>query len=262
MLKFIFQDLPVFISERDDGSFRQAQDIQEFLKGKIFGKEDFTLLHLQLENKQNRVLIEKKDLISKKSPKIFIGDAILTNFKKGERGTNKTLISMVVGDCFPIIFFDQKSKNIAMVHAGWQPLYLGILNDLWLQMMELWQAQAKNIWVFLGPGIRADSYCLFDEPRQSKDINWQKFIKQKEKKRNNRQVRLWQIDLPAFIKDFLFRNGVLAEQFIDTGLDTYSDQRFFSHRLSQELKESGQKDLGEFIDGRFSLVCELASDFA
>jgi hypothetical protein len=24
----------------------------------------------------------------------------------------------------------------------------------------------------------------------------------------------------------------------------------------------GQKDLGEFIDGRFSLVCELASDFA
>jgi hypothetical protein len=161
MLIFSLKDLIVYISQRDDGNFRQTQQIREFLQTQPgIGEENFNLLHLQLENKDKCVIIDKKDLLAQKPWQVFIGDAIVTNCKKGERGANKTLISMVVGDCFPLIFFDQKSKNIAMIHAGWKPLYLGILDRVWQQMENLWKAKAKNIWVFLGPGIRAQSYCV------------------------------------------------------------------------------------------------------
>lgn len=261
MLKFTLQDLPIFISESSDGSFCQARAIKQFLKQQsLIGEKDFNLLHLQLENKNKCIILDKKDLLAKKPNQVFTGDAILTNFKKGERWTNKTLISMVVADCFPIIFFDQKTKNIAMVHAGWQPLYLGVLDEAWSKMMKLWQTQAENLWVFLGPGIRAESYCLPNKPRQSQDINWQKFIKQQEQSKSGLKTKLWQIDLPGFIKDFLFKKGLPVKQLLDSGLDTYSDKRFFSHRRSQELKDSDQKESAEVNNGRFIVVCELASE--
>ena len=257
MLKFTLQDLPIFISESSDGSFRQVREVRQFLKEQGLGEEEFSLLHLQLENKEKCIVLDKKDLLAKKPNQVFIGDAILTNLKNGQKRTNKTLISMVVADCFPIIFFDQKTKNIAMVHAGWQPLYLGVLDETWAKMMDLWQTQAENLWVFLGPGIRAESYCLAQEPRQSQDINWQKFIKQQKQSESELKAKLWQINLPAFIKDFLFKKGLSAKQLLDSGLDTYSDKRFFSHRRSQELKSLGQKKSAEVKDGRFMVVCEL-----
>jgi len=258
MLKFTLQDLAIFISERSEGSFRQARAIRQFLeKQSPLEQEDFNLLHLQLENKSRQVVIEEKDVLERKVTQVFTGDAILTNLKRGEKRANKTLISMVVGDCFPLIFFDQKSKNMAMVHAGWQPLYLGILDEVWFQMLKLWQTQAINLWAFLGPGIRAQSYCLASKPRQSQDLNWQKFIKEQEKSQANLETRQWQIDLPAFIKDFLFKKGVSAEQLRDTQLDTYSDERFFSYRRSQDLKELGQKELAGSGKERFFLACQL-----
>jgi copper oxidase (laccase) domain-containing protein len=260
MLKFTLQDLPIFISERSDGSFRQARVIRQFLEQESFvGQENFNLLHLQLENKKEQIVIEKKDLSERKATQIFTGDAILTNFKRGEKRANKTLISMVVADCFPIIFFDQKSKNMAMVHAGWQPLYLGVLDETWSKMMRLWQTQPTNLWAFLGPGIRAQSYCLTSKPRQIQDPNWRNFIKEQEKSQDNLETGLWQIDLPGFIKNFLSKKGLTNKQLLDSQLNTYSDGRFFSHRRSQELKELGQKKTAGLVDGRFMVLCELAS---
>jgi copper oxidase (laccase) domain-containing protein len=258
MLKFTLQDLAIFISERSEGSFRQARAIRQFLeKQSSLEQEDFNLLHLQLENKSRQVVIEEKDLSERKATQIFTGDAILTNFKGGEKRANKTLISMVVADCFPLIFFDQKSKNVVMVHTGWQPLYLGILDEVWQKMLKLWQAQPANIWAFLGPGIRAQSYCLASKPRQSQDLNWQKFIKEQERRQANLETRQWQIDLPGFIKDFLLKKGLPITQLLDSQLNTYSDERFFSYRRSQELKELGQKELAGSGKERFFLVCQL-----
>lgn len=261
MFKLFLQDLPIFISERSDGSFRQAQEVRQFLKEKVLVKQqEFSLLHLELENRQKCIVIEKKDLLDEKPWKIFTGDAIVTNLKKEERGVNKTLISMVVGDCFPIIFFDQKTKNMAMIHAGWQPLYLGILDKTWSKMMKLWQTQAENLWVFLGPGIRAESYYLSSKPLQSQDLSWQKYIKQKKKKNNHSKTELWQVDLPAFIKDFLFNKSLPVKQLLDSQLDTYSDKRFFSYRRSRESEGLSQKEMLTASRKRFMLVCELPSN--
>jgi copper oxidase (laccase) domain-containing protein len=103
---------------------------------------------------------------------------------------------------------------------------------------------------FFGPGIRAQSYCVASEPRQSQRPEWQQFIKRisfsqkaKGQQQNldkgqqpnrakdlhpNEEKELWQIDLPGFIKDFLTRKGLPQEQFLIARLDTYQlpDQFF------------------------------------
>jgi copper oxidase (laccase) domain-containing protein len=267
MLTFSLKELFLYISQRDDGNFRHASQIKKFLQAQPkIREENFNLIHLQLENKKQVIVLEEKNFLSKESTQIFLGDALLTNLKKGNRGTNKTLISMVVGDCFPLIFFDQKTKNIAMIHAGWEPLYLGILKQVWQQMEDLWELEAENFWAFLGPGIRAESYCVLNEPRQSQHADWKNFIKkvvrskknQEQDKKKNMERELWQLDLPGFIKYFLTSKGLKQEQLIDSGLDTYAlPDQFFSYRRSQEQSIEGKKQLALENNGRFFVACQL-----
>jgi YfiH family protein len=257
MLSFCLRDLNIYVSQRDDGDFRQAQPVEEFLKKQFFTRENFALLHLQLENKDQVIVIEKQELITKKPAQVFNGDAIISNFQQ-EKLAKRTLISMVVADCFPLIFFDQKSKNVAMIHAGWKPLYLGILEKVWNKMLQLWQTDSQQIWAFLGPGIRAKSYYATSKPMQLNDQNWQKFIKKIPPDLPVKEAQKWQVDLPAFIKNFLDKNGLPKEQLNDSQLDTYDlDNGFFSYRRSQEHLARGEQQLAEESDGRFFVICDL-----
>lgn len=257
MLIFSLKNLNIFISQRADGDFRQPQAVEQFLASQqLVGAED-QFVHLRLDNKDQVHVLDAEQLKSKQKSKqtslLLAGDAILSDWQKGDSQANKTLISMVLGDCFPLIFFDQKSKNMAMIHAGWEPLYLNILEQVWQQMLGLWQTKAEYLLVFLGPGIRAESYLVEKEPRQSQDPSWKKYIKQQQK------TGLWQIDLPAFIKNQLFDIYKLPkQQLVDCQLDTYaSPTDFFSYRRSQELLAVGDKKAAQSANGRFFVTCQL-----
>ena len=126
MLTFLLKDLVLYISERNDGDFRQTQHIREFLQAQpAIGEENFHLLHLQLENSSNPLFDQRNFSVSKQRK--FFGDAILTNYKKGKERLIKPNQYGSWG-LFSVDIFDQKSKNIAMIHAGWEPLDLGILD--------------------------------------------------------------------------------------------------------------------------------------
>lgn len=253
MLTFSLKNLNIFISQRADGDFRQTQAVEQFLAGRQLAGAEDQFVHLQLDNKDQVLVLDAKQLKSKQTSLLLTGDAILSHWQRGDSQANKTLISMVLGDCFPLIFFDQKSKNMAMIHAGWEPLYLNILDQVWQQMLELWQTKAEHLLVFLGPGIRAKSYVVEKEPRQSQDLSWQKYIKKQQ------TTGLWQIDLPAFIKNHLFEIYKLPkEQLIDCQLDTYaSPTAFFSYRRSQELLALGNEKAAQLANGRFFVTCRL-----
>ncbi|NLG06671.1 MAG: polyphenol oxidase family protein [Candidatus Pacebacteria bacterium] len=253
MLTFSLKNLNIFISQRADGDFRQTQTVEQFLASRQLVAAEDQFVHLQLDNKDQVLVLDAKQVKSKQTSLLLTGDAILSHWQRGDRQANKTLISMVLGDCFPLIFFDQKSKNMAMIHAGWEPLYLNILDQVWQQMLGLWQTKAEHLLVFLGPGIRAKSYLVEKEPRQSQDPSWKKYIKKQP------DTGLWQIDLPAFIKNQLFETYKLPkQQLIDCQLDTYAlPKEFFSYRRSQELLAVGNKKAAQSANGRFFVSCRL-----
>jgi hypothetical protein len=74
--------------------------VEAFLQERGFAKA----CHLRLQNQADLVVINQANLDSK----VFDGDAIMTNFRAGELKPKTMAFSMVVGDCFPLIFFDQK----------------------------------------------------------------------------------------------------------------------------------------------------------
>lgn len=269
MLTFALQNIQIYISQRCDGSFRRHRAIKEFLANQQLLKKNSQLIYLQLQNKDRVIVLDRADIFNEKRKQLIKADAVMSNlskadFQRGEQETKQTLISMVLGDCFPLIFFDQKSKNIAMIHAGWEPLYLNILDQVWSRMLNLWQTSPQQIWAFLGPGIRAESYRTVNKPRQFQEPHWQKYIKYQKKavKKSITQSQEptvhWQIDLPGFIKDFLKTHHLPKSQLLDCQLDTYAlADDYFSYRRSQELLLKGDQKAARLNNGRFFVCCQL-----
>jgi len=222
MLNLKLKTLNFYFSEKKDGRFPDSAGVKTFLEQQL---GQATPSHLILENGGELQLLTGDNL-----GQDFTADALVTNFSVGEKRPKKIRISMVVGDCFPLTIFDQKSGNVALIHAGWRPLYLGILDHVWQLMLEQWSSDSENLWALLGPGIRAESYLMSDKPVQTDEPEWQNFVK----KTNLNPDRPWQIDLPAFIKHSLDKKGFNMAHFQDCQLDTFANpDRFFSHRRRQ-----------------------------
>jgi YfiH family protein len=91
--------------------------------------------------------IDKK---SKLNNNKFEGDALITN-------RPNTPIGVLTADCAPILIFDQKSKMIAAIHAGWKGSYKGIVKQV-VKFMIKKGCTTDNITAVIGPCISLKSY--------------------------------------------------------------------------------------------------------
>lgn len=149
---------------------------------------------------------------------------------------SKLCLSMVVGDCFPIIIIEPKSQVIAMIHGGWRSL---VQNIIPLTIKELkyfhYHCEPEKLIAWIGPGIRKESYISRHIPVQSYFEEWAPFIEQSKKG--------YHIDLAEFAKHSLMECGIKGENIFDYEKDTYVEKEtFFSHRRAKEKNDE---------DGRF-----------
>jgi YfiH family protein len=113
--------------------------------------------------------IDKK---SKLNNNKFEGDALITN-------RPNTPIGVLTADCAPILIFDQKSKMIAAIHAGWKGSYKGIVKQV-VKFMIKKGCTTDNITAVIGPCISLKSYEVkqdFMKKFIKKDINTKIFFK-------------------------------------------------------------------------------------
>ncbi|WP_291863285.1 peptidoglycan editing factor PgeF [Bradyrhizobium sp.] len=151
-------------------------------------------------------------------------DAIVTR-------TEGLAIGATAADCGPILFVDPGARVIGAAHAGWKGALSGILEST-IAAMEKLGAQRSGIVTAIGPLIRQPSYEVggeFVERFIEADAeNGLFFIPAA---RDGHSM----FDLAGFIRMRLEKAGVLVID--DTGIDTYSDHRFFSYRRSVHRKE-------------------------
>ncbi|WP_426436734.1 peptidoglycan editing factor PgeF [Bradyrhizobium genosp. P] len=141
-------------------------------------------------------------------------------------------LSVTAADCGPILFVDPHARVIGAAHAGWKGALTGVLEST-IAAMEKLGADRTGIVAAIGPLIRKGSYevgsefverfieadaenCMFFMPGQ----------------RDGHAM----FDLPGFIRMRLENAGVLMID--DLGIDTYSDERFYSYRRSVHRKEA------------------------
>ena len=140
-------------------------------------------------------------------------------------------ISVTTADCGPILFVDPKARVIGAAHAGWKGALTGVLEST-IDAMEKLGADRNGIVAAIGPLIRQPSYEVgseFVERFISADAENALFFLPGE--RNGHSM----FDLAGFIRMRLENAGILMID--DLGVDTYSDERFFSYRRSVHRKE-------------------------
>ncbi len=140
-------------------------------------------------------------------------------------------IGVTAADCGPILLVDPNARVIGAVHAGWKGALTGIVEST-VDAMEKLGAERGGIVAAIGPLIRQHSYEVggeFVERFLEADAeNAMFFIP------STRQGHAM-FDLAGFLRMRLENAGVLMID--DIGVDTYSDERFYSYRRSVHRRE-------------------------
>ena len=151
-------------------------------------------------------------------------DAIVT-------GTKGLAIGITAADCGPILFVDPNARVIGAAHAGWKGALTGIVEST-VAAMEKLGAERSGIVAAIGPLIRQNSYEVggeFVERFIEADAENGVFFIPSAREGHA------MFDLAGFIRTRLENSGVLMID--DIGVDTYSDERFYSYRRSVHRKE-------------------------
>ncbi len=221
----------IVVSQQPDGDFKGIHSAVTWLEKN--GYPDVSVQHLSLEH-GNTVAEVRSEMISVQNP-IVADAAVLV----GEGG-----LSLVVGDCIPVVLVDPEMKVLSLIHGGWRSLVAGILTKTIDQMVAV-GAKKTNMWVWIGPGIRPCCYRSSSKPIQADEQDWCSAITKLEgfeQEKNDSNSR-YKIDLPKYIISSLQNNGVQKNQIIDAAICTCcSEKQFFSHVRSKRTGE---------VDGRF-----------
>jgi len=155
-----YKNLVIAISEKLDGSMKLFGDptndkIPLVNREKFFKKAginpDLVVRTNSVHNGAVRI-VEASD----KGITIARTDGFLTKEKD-------VLLSITVGDCLPIFFYDHKEKVIALVHCGWRELVKDILANTLKIFKEEFKSLPENILAGLGPGICGPHYEIGPE---------------------------------------------------------------------------------------------------
>jgi YfiH family protein len=158
-------------------------------------------------------------------------DAIVTR-------TEGLAIGVTAADCGPILFVDPHARVIGAAHAGWKGALTGIV-EATVAAMEQLGAERSGIVAAIGPLIRQPSYEVGNEfVERFVEADAENALYFIPAARQGHAM----FDLAGFIRMRLENAGVLMID--DIGIDTYSDERFFSYRRSVHRQ---QPDYGRHV---------------
>ena len=152
------------------------------------------------------------------------GDALVTR-------TEGLAIGITAADCGPVLFVDPAARVIGAAHAGWKGALTGVIEST-VEAMEKLGADRSGMVAAIGPLIRQHSYEVggeFVERFLDADADNAMYFIPSDRSGHS------MFDLAGFIRTRLENAGVLMID--DIGVDTYSDERFYSYRRSVHRKE-------------------------
>ena len=107
-------------------------------------------------------------IVNENSPKLIDNcDGIITN-------TKDLPLMVMVADCIPILFYDEKKEVIAAVHAGRNSTFLKIAQITAQKMIENFGCIPSDIKVLMGPSIQKCCYEVNDELLKIVEISFGK----------------------------------------------------------------------------------------
>lgn len=166
------------------------------------------------------------------------GDILVTN-------TADTYLFLVVADCLAIFFYDPKHKVVALAHAGWRGVDQEVPRLTVDHLVKKYGSDPAKIVVGLSPALQVRS-SIFNNPDDldvSDRDKWQPYISEID-------GHLC-VDWIRFAFDQLIGTGVLKTNIENSGIDTLTNEDYFSHRRSAQQKQP---------EGRFGCLIGLSKN--
>lgn len=158
---------------------------------------------------------------------------------------------MLTGDCVPIVLADAKGRGLALVHAGWRGLALGVIESAVIALRKSLGDDAPLL-AWIGPCIGAAAFEVGEEVLMAfpPDQRGEHFFR---KRPAEKAAQRWMGDLIALTRARLVMSAVGA---IGGGLwcTWHDDARFFSHR-----RQGGGGRFATAIAIRHEAVQEIVS---
>jgi len=129
------------------------------------------------------------------------------------------VLSVLVADCLPILFYDDINKVIWVAHAWWKWTNKGIWKNIINKMLELW-ANINNLKIIIWPSINQCSYEIWEEV-------WEKFRNEVKTDLVNQKQYL---DLKKENKLQALELWIKEDNIEIINIDTFSDKNYFSAR--------------------------------
>ncbi len=148
----------------------------------------------------------------------------------------KTCVGVFTADCIPILFYDAANHVVGAAHAGWRGTVQRIAQKTVAYMREVFGSEPGDIHALIGPGITLRNFEVgqevydefeqagFDMASISRKFPAGGAIEP-------RRSWKWHIDLPGCNRLQLVESGLLSDNIVLTGIDTYDNAgEYFSAR--------------------------------
>ncbi|MDD3476523.1 MAG: peptidoglycan editing factor PgeF [Sulfurimonas sp.] len=148
-------------------------------------------------------------------------DALITN-------KPNTPIMVMVADCSPILFYDDKKKVIAAVHAGRAGAFKNIVKKTVDSFTNDFSSEAKDLYVSIGASIGVCCYEVGEEIyAEAKERGFEYAMHIRDEK--------YYLDVNKILKSQLLSCGVKEEkiEFLDE-CSCCKTERYFSYRAEKE----------------------------
>jgi len=133
-------------------------------------------------------------------------------------------IGVKTADCIPVLMYDEGKEVVAAVHAGWKGTVQRIVEKNIDVLKEHFGVNPEDLHAIIGPGISLESFEVGDEVYEQFEkagFPMQQITKKYEK---------WHIDLWEANRLQLIRMGLKAENIHVAGVDTMTNDNFYSAR--------------------------------
>ncbi|AEA01880.1 MULTISPECIES: peptidoglycan editing factor PgeF [Aerococcus] len=140
------------------------------------------------------------------------------------------MLGIFTADCVPILFYDQKTPLIGVIHSGWRGTVQNITQVTFEQIFaDHPEVKAENIHVQIGPALSQkhfevdeDVYLQFKDLEGSEgNISYQA------------DSGKWHIDNQAVVRNQCLHLGIRPENIQVDPMDTYASPQGFSYRQNQ-----------------------------
>lgn len=162
------------ISEKKDGSMKKFLDNRSFYIKKHKDLSQKIIISADLSHGSSVAVVDdnlQADTV------VSSCDALITN-------NPKYLLIITVADCLPVYFYDKNKGVVAIAHAGWRGLVLGVATQVVDLFVSKYKSSLSDIEVFVGPHIKkchfevkddvaskfSDSVCSFKDDKLYVDL--------------------------------------------------------------------------------------------